>query len=301
MRSAARWLAAGSGAALLLALLWWALDADAPPAPPAPPAQASAQPAAAPARAAAALNAAAPDASQARHPAAFERWMAQHSSLRGVDLDGAWEVDPDGRLQATIALRRRFDQLLSLLGEATLDELRAFIAYDVENLAGPAAAQRVLDVWQRYVALQQHALRHQPDMRDRRTWAAALAERQQVRRQLLGADIAAAFFADDEQQLQALIQGHAPAKAVPVQAVDRAQLGPDALDRLKKEEAAWADWERRLADARRELATLNEQAQLSQLQRAEAMERFIAQRFDSGEATRVRALLQLPGVAAAGG
>jgi lipase chaperone LimK len=301
MRRAARWLAAGSGAALLLALLWWTLDDDAPAARAAPPAQASAEPAAASKRAAAGLNAAAPAASQARHAAAFERWMTQHSSLRGVDLDGAWEAGLDGQLQATIALRRRFDQLLSLLGEATLDELRAFIAYDVENLAGPAAAQRVLDVWQRYVALQQHDFRHQPDMRDRRTWAAALAERQQVRRQLLGPEIAAAFFADDEQQLQALIQAQAPAQAVPVQAVDRARLAPDALARLKKEEAAWADWERRLADARRELAALNAQAQLSQLQRAEAMERFIAQRFDSGEATRVRALLQLPGAPAAGG
>ncbi len=300
MASAARWLAAGSGAALLLALINWTLIEEAPAARPEPPQQRSAaQPAAATARDAAVPNPA--RATGPRDAAVFERWMNEHSSLRGVELDGAWEARADGQLQPTIALRRRFDQLLSLLGEATLDELHGFIAYDVENLAGPEAAQRVLDVWQRYVMLQQHAFRSHPDMRDRRTWAAALAERQQVRRQLLGADVAAAFYADDEQQLQALIQGQPPVAPAPLQAVNRAQLAPDALERLRKEEAAWADWERRLADARRELAALNGQAQLSPLQRGEAMDRFIAQRFDSGEATRVRALLQLPAFAAAGG
>ena len=299
MASAARWLAAGSGAALLLALISWTSRDEAPAARPAPPPQRSAQPAVAPAR-----NAVKPTPALAAGPrdaAVFERWMVEHSSLRGVELDGAWEARADGQLQPTIALRRRFDQLLSLLGEATIEELQGFIAYDVENLAGADAAQRVLDLWQRYVMLQQHAFRSRPDMHDRRTWAPALAERQQVRRQLLGADAAAAFYADDEQQLQALIQGQPPVTPAPVHAVDRARLAPDALDRLQKEEAAWADWERRLADARRELAALNGQAQLSPLQRGEAMDRFIAQRFDSGEATRVRALLQLPGGTATGG
>ncbi|HEY0859015.1 MAG TPA: hypothetical protein VGE16_18255 [Albitalea sp.] len=298
MARAARWLAAGSGAALLLAFVSWTPSDEAPPARPAPQ-QRSAQPAAAPARHA--VEPTPPPVVGPRDAAVFERWMVEHSSLRGAELDGAWEAGADGQLQPTIALRRRFDQLLSLLGEATLEELQGFIAVDVENLAGADAARRVLDLWQRYVMLQQHAFRSQPDLRDRRTWAPALAERQQVRRQLLGADVAAAFYAEDEQQLQALIQGQPAVAPSSVHTVDRAQLAPDALDRLQKEEAAWADWERRLADARRELAALDAQAQLSPLQRGEAMDRFIAQHFDSGEATRVRALLQLPGTAAGGG
>ena len=64
-----------------------------------------------------------PDA--AREPIRFERWMGAHSSLRGADLDGAWDVDAQGRLRPTIALRRRFDQLLGLLGEATLEQIGA--------------------------------------------------------------------------------------------------------------------------------------------------------------------------------
>ena len=117
-------------------------------------------------------------------------------------------------------------QLLSLLGEASLDELTAFIGHDVEDLAGPAAAQQVLDVWQRYVALQRHAFQQQADPRDRRSLLPALAERQQVRRQLLGAAVASAFYADEEAQLQALLQGTAPTAPTVRPNIDRASLSP---------------------------------------------------------------------------
>ena len=227
-----------------------------------------------------------PDA--AREPIRFERWMGAHSSLRGADLDGAWDVDAQGRLRPTIALRRRFDQLLGLLGEATLEQIGAFIEHDVRELAGADAAQGVIDVWQRYLALQRHHFQSPVSLQDRSTWAPAFAERQQLRRQILGLELAQAFYADEERQFAALLQG-APAAGATT-AIDRSQLGPEALARLQREDAAWADWERRLAGARAELSAAKD---LSEAQRREAIDRLLA-RFDASEAVRVKALLHLP-------
>jgi lipase chaperone LimK len=287
--AATRWTVAAIGVALAWAASTWSRPDDAAPAALSTTVD---RPVVAVARVA--PPPAAP-ASAARDPAAFERWLEQHSSLRGVVLDGAWEVDAQGRLHASVALRRRFDQLLSLAGEASLDEITAYIAHDVHALAGPLAAQRVLDVWHGYLALQRHAYRTEVDMRQRSTWAPALAERQRVRQQVLGSQIAAAFFADDEAELQALLVqgGPLPPSAEHTTAIDRAGLAPQAAMRLQQEDAAWADWERRLAEARREHAALQARAELSAPQRDEAMQRFIAQRFDAGEAVRVKALLGL--------
>jgi len=294
MSTATRWVAAAVGAALLFAP-WVGSELD-DPDPARPAALAHAAPAApTPAARAGAPLSADPQLPKPREPAAFERWMAQQSSLRGVVLDGAWDVAADGRLHPTLALRRRFDQLLSLLGEASLEEITGYIAYDVAALAGPVAAQRVLEVWQRYLRLQRHPFQAQPDMRDRHSWMPALAERQQVRRQILGDEIAAAFFAEEEAQLQALLQGTPPAASpMPTTRIDRASLSPQALARVKEEDAAWADWQRRLADARREWAALQTDAGLSAAQRIEAIERYLGPRFSGSERLRVRAQVKLP-------
>ncbi|HJV63944.1 MAG TPA: lipase secretion chaperone [Albitalea sp.] len=294
MDRSTRRVAGAAVAGLLLAAWLWSGRDDPDPARPASLAAAPA-PRSAPLRVVDAALSAASAASAARDPVAFGRWLTEHSSLRDTVLDGAWDVDSHGQLHPSIALRRRFDQLLSLVGEAGIDEITAFIRHDVGELAGPAAADRVLDLWQRYLGLQQQSFRAQVDLHDRRTWAAALAERQQARRQWLGPEVAAAFFADDEAQLQALMQGSPVVGAVPIgSAIDRNALSPQARQRLQKQEAAWADWERRLADARREWASLQSRTELSEMQRAQAMEQAIAGRFDATELVRVRALLHLP-------
>lgn len=292
MGAATRWVAALVGGALLLAA-WAGSDLDdAHLARTAPPAAAKPPVAPPPVDALAALNRAAP--ATPRAPEAFARWMSEESSLRGADLDGAWDVDPEGRLVPTIALRRRFDQLLSLAGEANLDETRGFIAHDVRELAGAEASLRVLAVWDRYVELQRVAFQQVADMRDRSTWSAALAERQRVRQRLLGMEVARAFFADEEAQLEAAARAAAPAAQPAQDAIDRPALSPAAAESLRREEQAWADWERRLANARREHAALEARGELSSPQRVQLMERHVATHFAPSEAVRVRALLQLP-------
>lgn len=180
-------------------------------------------------------------------------------------------------------------------GETRLEEITAFIEHDVRELVGAYPAAAVLDAWQRYLELQRYPYRSSVQLGDRASLAAALAERQQVRRRILGAELAQAFFADDEAQLQALML---PSQATQPDAhttrIDRSRLDPQALSRLQAEEAAWADWQRRLAAARHEVEALQAAAELSTLQRTQAIDRLIAQRFDAQEAVRVRALLHLP-------
>ncbi|RQP21419.1 lipase secretion chaperone [Piscinibacter terrae] len=288
MGAPTRWVTAVVGGALAVAAWLWSGLNDADLERPQALAGETPKHAAAPAAGLAALSTA---ASAPRGPEVFERWLENESSLRGITLDGAWDVDSEGRLKPTLALRRRFDQLLSLAGEATVDEIAAYIGHDVNQLAGSSAAAQVQGLWQRYVELQQYRFTVQPDMRDRGTWANALAERQQVRRRLLGEVAAKAFFADEEAMLQTTIAA-APG-AAGFQSIDKSTLSPQAAQRLSQEEAAWADWERRLADARREQASLSARVELSPQQRDEALLRYVGQRFNASEMVRVKALLQL--------
>lgn len=231
---------------------------------------------------------------EAADPQRFERWLNERSSLRGTDLDGSWDIDGQGRLVPTIGLRRRFDQLLTLSGETPLGEITAFIERDVRELVGAAGAAAVLDAWDRYLELQRYPWRTPVKLGDNASLAASLAERQQVRRRILGVEIAHAFYAEDDVRLQALLASpEAPPPAVQTTRIDRSQLGPAALARLRAEEAAWADWQQRLEAARREVASLQAAPELSPLQRDQAIARLIAQRFDVQEAVRVRALLHL--------
>jgi lipase chaperone LimK len=227
-------------------------------------------------------------------PARFGRWLDERSSLRGTELDGSWDVDGQGRFLPTLALRRRFDQLLTLVGETPVERITAFVEHDVRELAGGYAAGAVLDAWQRYLELQRHAWRTQARPGDRQALAAALAERQQVRLRILGPELAQAFFADDAAQLQALMRGEPVAPEGPTTQIDTARLDALALARLQAEDAAWAAWQRRLEAARREVQALQAAPELSALQRTQAIERLLAQRFDAQEALRVRALLHLP-------
>jgi len=292
MNAPTRWVAAVVGGALVLAAWLWSRLDDPDPSRAQALAPAAAQPQAPVHPVLASLSAAAPPASAPRSPEDFEHWLEEKSSLRGVSLDGAWDIDSEGRLKPTMALRRRFDQLLSLTGEAPLEEITAYVERDVTALAGPAAAQQVLDVWRHYIELQKHAFNLQVDMRDRNTWAPALAERQQVRQRLLGDAVARAFYADDDAMLQAVLASP-PAAAGGFQSIDKSTLPPDAAQRLRQEEVAWADWERRLADARREQSSLQSHDEMSQAQRDDALARYIGQRFKADELVRVRALLQV--------
>jgi hypothetical protein len=291
-------LSAAAATALAGALLVW--FAAAPSAPPQPiVAPTLAQPAAAAATQVAPHTPALPAASA---PMAFGAWMKQRSSLRGAELDGDWSrLDAHGQLVPALALRRRFDQLLTLQGEASIEQLQGFMADDVRALHGPAHAEQVLALWHRYLELLRYRFSSQIVPADRHSWAAALAERQPVRQRLLGVGWAKAFYEDEEaamrragQGLPALSAASGPVVILP-SGLDASTLDAAARERLAAEQAAWAEWERRLALARQQWQRLQNAPELSEVQRHDEFERWLPTQFDAAQARRVRALVLTSG------
>ncbi len=272
---------------------WLAPGAEPAQATPAP-APAVAPAAAGPARAGAAaehhvLEAVA--ATPTEELQAFGRWMAEHSALRGTALDGGWGLDAQGQVRPSLALRRRFDHLLQLQGQAPLPKLSAWLAQQARQELSEADVQQVMSVWQAYLGLLASA-GPVPRPGDGPALAAALDTEAQRRRAWLGLAWAEAFFGEDEaawRQRQA--QGPAPAEPL----IDRSRLSPEAAQRLADAEAEQARWTRRLAQARAELQRLRQAPELSEPQRDEAIDRLLDERFaPGGERLRARALLGLP-------
>jgi len=231
----------------------------------------------------------------------------ENGSLRGSDLDGDWGHWVDGQLQPSNSLRRRFDYLLTALGEVRPTDLRHWIEQEVSAQMSAGSARQVLAVWDRYLTLQQHAFKQQANPNDAATWQPALAERTAARRQILGADWAEAFYGDEERAFVAFTEqltAQRSASAQPtqvdlltgppseqLQAQRVQQFGAEAAERLRAEDTAWAEWERRLHSARQQMQTLAAAPELSALQRNQAQETYLAQNFSGHELVRARALL----------
>jgi lipase chaperone LimK len=215
----------------------------------------------------------------------------EHGSLRGAELDGSWDVNARGQVHPTRSLRRRFDQLLTLQGEANLDELTRFIRLDVTEQSGPAAASAVLVLWQQYLALRREAASVTGTFEGRESIQAALDQQRSLRRRMLGDEMATAFFADDEQRAQAALS-HAPASAASGTWIDRSELTVDALERLQRHEMAMALWHQRIAQLRQLDAELIA-AGWQQADRQAELQKAITESFDPHEAVRAKALLHL--------
>lgn len=234
----------------------------------------------------------------------------ESGSLRGSDLDGDWGTWVDNQLQPSVSLRRRFDYLLTALGEVQATDLRHWIEQEVSAQMSAGAARQVLAVWDRYLQLQQQGFRQQANPNDASTWQPALAERSTARRQILGADWAQAFYGDEERAFVVFTEelaaqraaGAKPAKPAevdlltgpasePLQAQRVQQFGAAAAERLRAADTSWAEWERRLQSARQQLHTLTAAPELSALQRHQAQETYLAQHFSGHELVRARALL----------
>ena len=113
----------------------------------------------------------------------------------------AWSV-VGGKLTPSRALRDRFDSYLPLGKGVTMVEVRATIEQDAQADLGQAQAALVLAIWDRYARLQNHDWRYPFNPTEPKGWQTTLNEQHQVRRQMLGADWAEAFFGDDEAAFQ---------------------------------------------------------------------------------------------------
>jgi lipase chaperone LimK len=235
------------------------------------------------------------------------------TSLAGTQPDGSWTVNAQGQLLPSRALRQRFDYYLSLIGELPLADLRALLRQNAQqNLSEPALGQ-AMALWDKYVQLQQYAWKHAVDLRQPSSWSAALVERQIVRREKLGADVAHAFYAVEDSALQSMlarvnsgahveqaanVNTNVNANAIANTNLDTTQTPalaehPQAQEREAQLRAQWQAWDARVDAARRQLQTYNQAPELSAPQRAQAKEQYLSQHFQGAELIRVRSLLGL--------
>ncbi|MCA6214917.1 hypothetical protein KGA65_00010 [Ideonella sp. B7] len=323
----ARHTALWTGTALLLCGgLWWAWTTQAPsaraagqPSPSASPlgtTAAGAQPATL--EAVAALQ---PNPSRVQRSVAQVRQaLYERGSLRGAQPDGGFRLDAQGRLVPNQAVRRRFDQLLTTLGEATVEELGALLQHQARTeLGSEDGAAQVMAVWERYLQLQRQLAptsTTSPPTAD--SLALALQERARQRRLVLGNDWAEAFYGDEEAALQARLKrdaltpaaasadklpdsglpaaARAPHPGEDLTALQRqreATLGPEAAARLQALDQAQAAWTQKVAEVRRQITQLRGAAELSALQRQQAIDQLVEARFAPEEQRRARAVLGL--------
>lgn len=245
-----------------------------------------------------------------RDVAALRERVFIQGALAGLDVSGQWCPVVADALVPCAELRTRFEHYLLALRQVDVSAVRLLMVDDARRELGDRAAQQIGEVFDRYWQLRSHDWRITLVVRELDTWIPALEERHRVRVQILGQDWAKAFFHDEEEQVRSTwrqrLTGEAPpiddgepvpamepgkdAAAVRAERVRR--YGEAAASRLDEVDARWADWDRRLADARQHWQRLQADAGLSAPQRVQAMDEFVATHFTGKEPVRVQALLQ---------
>jgi lipase chaperone LimK len=188
-------------------------------------------------------------------------------SLRGTDLDGAWAA-PGKRRAAEAQLLRRFDHLLTAVGETGLPELRRYVEREVTREHGAMAAQEALAAWDEHLIV----LRGGPQSQVPNNPAPEPTPRTPTR---------------PVPPPRALLMPDKPATDAEAQALHAqrvGQFGATAAERLRAEDLLRWDWARRLDDARSALQSLSPAAKEAEL----------ARRFSGRELLRARTLLGLP-------
>ncbi len=229
-----------------------------------------------------------------RSLAAIENALFVKGSLRGTEAP-PWGVGRDQPLKPNRALRNRFDYCLLALSEASLPELTAMIQAQAQRDLGTATAREVMEVWDRYLKLQQHPFQVAANLGDPMSMQAALQEHRQVRQSLLGVHWATAFYADEEERLQtemesaltgappqrsnveaALMSSPQPGSDLEALQQQRTQhFGPEAAQRLAALDHEHAEWDRRIESARAKVQALKGAQELSETQRTAAIKQVL--------------------------
>lgn len=243
-------------------------------------------------------------AAQVRHK------LFKEGSFAGTEPHGEWCARGEN-LQPCAGLRGRFEYYLLAIGEVPLAAIRTLVTDEAERDLGPKLAAEVMGIWDRYLQVRGYKPRATFQQDQLHTWMPVLSELRAQRRQILGAEWAQAFYADEEanfERMYAQIQSGMPPPPDPGEPVPQmapgkdpaavhaervARYGPEAAARLAKVDEEWADWERRLSAARKEWDRLQASAGLSDVQRRQQMAGYVEQHFKHEEHLRVQALLKL--------
>jgi lipase chaperone LimK len=131
-------------------------------------------------------------------------WRGLEASLRGSGIDGEVRLGAGGEVLVDAGLRRLFDHVLSLVGERSPARIRELLAAHLQQVHGPAVAQQVLDVFDRYVALQAAIAR--ADLAAIADPAERLRRLASLRRAYFDAADAEAMFGEDERYAAYAVQ-----------------------------------------------------------------------------------------------
>lgn len=209
----------------------------------------------------------------------------------------AWSV-LGGTLVPGRALRERFDSYLPLGKGVTMVEVRAALEQDALADLGQANSVQVLAIWDRYARLQNHDWQQPFNGTEPKGWQATLNEQHRVRRQLLGADWAEAFFGEDEAALQRRIASLVASPRQPAaSSLDDVLSRAPASAGLVASSASSAvrdDWQMRAGKARLEWTNLTQDASLDEGQRLIRIRQYLQQHFNGPDAARLARELQLP-------
>lgn len=152
-------------------------------------------------------------------------------SLADTAIDGGIVLDSNGRLLPTLELRRLFDQVLSTIGELDPDGIRRLLAERLATLTDPAGREQVLAAFERYLRYLAAV-----DAAGARLDALPLRERldalSELRRQMLGPDMAEAFFGEEEHYQRYTLDRQALAQDTTLGEAERAARERDLTDAL---------------------------------------------------------------------
>lgn len=236
--------------------------------------------------------------------------LFKEGSFAGTEPAGDWCV-ASARLSPCPELRKRFEYYILGLGEVTIGDIKGLVADEARRAHGEQLASDIMAIWDKYWQVRTYSWRNKFEQNDRATWMPVFEEQRSVRRQILGAEWAKAFFDEDEQnfkQYYAQIESGQPPPPDPGEPVPQmapgkdpaavyaervARYGQAAADRLAKVDDEWADWERRLAGARNQWESLKSAPNLSDAQRKQEMQAYVNSNFKPDEHIRVEALLHL--------
>lgn len=140
-----------------------------------------------------------------REPAAPPPNPVPPRSLRNTAVDGALAVDADGRLLVTPDLRRFFEYFFIASGEEAVEQTRARIEAAIVARLDGEPAQQARALLARYLDYRERG-RELAAAADGDDLEARFAELQRLRRETLGAEDAAALFADEDALLAAALE-----------------------------------------------------------------------------------------------
>ena len=128
--------------------------------------------------------------------APFSEFAIDTSSLRGTEVDGSVSFAANGQVVLDPDVRRLFDYYLSLIGERDPSQIRQLLAEHLLGRYGARNAQTVLTYFDRYAAYLQRLA--EVKIGDAADPHARLAKTMVLRREMLGDEMATAFFAEEE-------------------------------------------------------------------------------------------------------